>query len=754
MASITTRAGKGSPLTNAEVDANFTNLNAELGEKLVASNLTPYLTSATAASTYQPLNADLTSIAGLAGASGFLKKTAANTWALDTNTYLTGNQSITFTGDATGSGSTAVTLTLANSGVAAGTYTKVTVDAKGRVTTGASLASGDVTSALGYTPYNSTNPNGYTSNTGTVTSVSGTGTVSGLTLTGTVTGSGSLTLGGTLSLTSGQVTTALGYTPYNSTNPNGYITGSGSISGNAATATNISNTGTVTLASATESNSIYVTAPSYTTDAPVKLLNFDWYGNLFSMGNIRSGSTPSNGFGVYYTASGGSRTEIARFGTDSSLNVAGALKQAGNQVLHAGNYSSYSPSLTGSGASGTWSISISGNAASASSVAWTNVSGRPTAVSSFTNDSGYITSSTLNDYTNGAYRVIADYSGSNTWYIRSNGRFTWARGHDWTQAFELNLESGTSASNNGWAEFGQRQSNNAAGTWYGTRFVQYTGSTKTDGHIRAGNHYLGADNSYITNAGDSSARVQTAYGYIDIGPKNGSWCHIYSDKTFYFNQELYVNNVQVVKNSGTWGISITGSAASASTSSQVTINYNNDSNSTYQMLWGAGNSVYGTGGIYCNPSSDYLYAGSFYCGNWFRSSGSTGWYNESYAVGIYATEATNVRTYNSANFIAGGNVTAYSDERVKTNWRALPSDFLEQLAGLKSGIYDRTDTSTAVTQVGVGAQSLEKFLPEAIVRTGNDELSVAYGNAALVSAVELAKRVLRLEAQLAKLIGD
>ena len=48
---------------------------------------------------------------------------------------------------------------------------------------------------------------------GTVTSVSGTGTVSGLTLSGTVTSSGSLTLGGSLSLTSGNVTTALGYTP-------------------------------------------------------------------------------------------------------------------------------------------------------------------------------------------------------------------------------------------------------------------------------------------------------------------------------------------------------------------------------------------------------------------------------------------------------------------------------------------------------------------------------------------------------------
>jgi hypothetical protein len=82
------------------------------------------------------------------------------------------------------------------------------------------------------------------------------------------------------------------------------------------TAANISNTGTVTLASATESNSIYITQPSYTTDQPVKLLNFDWYGNVWSLGNIRSGSTPSNGFGVY-----SSGTERARF-TTSGLSAA------------------------------------------------------------------------------------------------------------------------------------------------------------------------------------------------------------------------------------------------------------------------------------------------------------------------------------------------------------------------------------------------------------------------------------------------
>lgn len=56
--------------------------------------------------------------------------------SVDSSTYITGNQSITLSGDATGSGTTAITVTLANSGVTAGTYRSVTVDAKGRVTGG------------------------------------------------------------------------------------------------------------------------------------------------------------------------------------------------------------------------------------------------------------------------------------------------------------------------------------------------------------------------------------------------------------------------------------------------------------------------------------------------------------------------------------------------------------------------------------------------------------------------------------------
>jgi len=59
----------------------------------------------------------------------------------------------------------------------------------------ASAANRGVLSAADWTTFNS-------KGSGTVTSVAGTGTVNGLTLTGTVTSSGSLTLGGTLSLVS------------------------------------------------------------------------------------------------------------------------------------------------------------------------------------------------------------------------------------------------------------------------------------------------------------------------------------------------------------------------------------------------------------------------------------------------------------------------------------------------------------------------------------------------------------------------
>ena len=67
-------------------NASQTNWNTAYGWGDHAS--AGYLLASTAATTYQPLDGDLTAIAALSGTSGLLRKTAANTWSLDTTAYI------------------------------------------------------------------------------------------------------------------------------------------------------------------------------------------------------------------------------------------------------------------------------------------------------------------------------------------------------------------------------------------------------------------------------------------------------------------------------------------------------------------------------------------------------------------------------------------------------------------------------------------------------------------------------------------
>ena len=99
-----------------------------------------------------------------------------------------------------------------------------------------------------------------------------------------------------------------------------------------------------------------------------------------------------------------------------------------------------------------------------------------------------------------------------------------------------------------------------------------------------------------------------------------------------------------------------------------------------------------------------------------------------------------------------GNVTAYSDERVKTNWRGYNPDFVERLAAVKAGTYTRIDSNER--QAGASAQDWQELLPEVVSEDAAGTLALAYGNAAVVACVELAKSVVALRAEIKALRGQ
>jgi hypothetical protein len=252
----------------------------------------------------QPLDADLTAIGGLTGTTGLLKKTAADTWTLDTNTYITGNQTITFTGDAIGSGSTAVTLTLGNSGVTAGTYRSVTVDTKGRVTAGTNpttLSGYGITDAQPLSA-NLTSWSGITTASKQDTLVSGTNikTVNGNSLLG----SGDLVIsgggGGTGTVTS--VGSGTGLT-------GGPITTTGTLSIDTAIVTTL--TGVQTLTNKT------LTTPTITT--PV--INAGYTEQVFAVSGTTPALSPANGSIQTWTLTANSTPTAGTWSAGQSLTL-------------------------------------------------------------------------------------------------------------------------------------------------------------------------------------------------------------------------------------------------------------------------------------------------------------------------------------------------------------------------------------------------------------------------------------------------
>lgn len=175
------------------------------------------------------------------------------------------------------------------------------------------LTSANITTALGYTPYNATNPNSY------------------------ITG-----------ITSANVVTALGFTPYNSTNPNNYVTSDALDA--FATHTFVTTQGYVTATVLTQTHTGAVTTTANVTSGNIIASGFYYangtpfiggggssYSNVdlaaYLAGNITTGNVKANGF---YWANGTAFVS-GSVNNYSNANVKSYLQTFDGDVLPSAN---------------------------------------------------------------------------------------------------------------------------------------------------------------------------------------------------------------------------------------------------------------------------------------------------------------------------------------------------------------------------------------------------------------------------------
>ena len=282
----------------------------------------------------------------------------------------------------------------------------------------------------------------------------------------------------------------------------------------------------------------------------------------------------------------------------------------------------------------------------------------------------------------------------------------------------------------------------------------------TDARVRAAisagtgisyNSSTGAISSSITQYTDALARAAHSFA-----AGSGAYDSSTGVITIPTNTSHLTNGAGFITAAQTYYLGTTSIALNRSSASQSLTGVSIDGNAGTVT-----NGVYTTGdqsiggvktftGTYLNVfNSGATYNGVIYLGNTrqLRQVAST----SSWEM-VNAANTTVIFTFdNSGNFTAAANVTAYSDERLKKDWAPAPADMVEALASVKSGTYTRIDTEQR--QTGVSAQDLQKVLPEAVMENEDGILSVAYGNAALVAAIELAKEVRALKAEIAELKG-
>ena len=120
----------------------------------------------------------------------------------------------------------------------------------------------------------------------------------------------------------------------------------------------------------------------------------------------------------------------------------------------------------------------------------------------------------------------------------------------------------------------------------------------------------------------------------------------------------------------------------------------------------------------------------------------------------WGTERFRINTdgsmYCFSSFTASGDVTAYSDIRVKDNIETIPNA-IDKVKSIRGVTFTRTDNDDNKKYMGVIAQELLNVIPEVVSETDSGMYTVAYGNitAVLIEAIkEQQKQIDELKAKL------
>jgi hypothetical protein len=275
---------------------------------------------------------------------------------------------------------------------------------------------------------------------------------------------------------------------------------------------------------------------------------------------------------------------------------------------------------------------------------------------------------------------------------------------------------------------------------------QFTGSVSVSGSVTAtsfagsGANLTSIPNAALNNStisgialGNNLATLTIGTGLSGTSYNGSTGVTISMTNTSFF---IGTTSISLGRTSATQtltGVSIDGNAATV-TNGLTTGNYG-----SYSTFSGAVTAGSGASGGFLNA----IYVGGY---NRIWAFGNATAYGIGYYQGgtdyigfHFGATATSLHTfYQNGNYVASGDVTAFSDARLKTNVKTI-NNALSKVLGLTGVTYNRTDLEDKSTKIGFIAQEVEKVVPEVVLYDSEkDRYGVSYGNvtALLVEAIK------------------